>query len=156
MEAINVARLNACCLALLDQVERTGQPILVTRRGKPLAQVSPVAPVGKRRIMGCMEGTAKIAGDIESPGNQPQRGQSSSAGHDHLRARRQLNVRDLCFDTPGAVLAQIEEFQHDRDISISETPPSSRRYEQTPPMTSNHRRKRDDQDPEKTPSPHRG
>ncbi len=67
METINIARFKATCLALLDQVEKTGQPIRVTRRGKPLAQVSPVAPVGKRRIMGCMEGTAKIVGDIESP-----------------------------------------------------------------------------------------
>jgi hypothetical protein len=32
-----------------------------------IAQVSPVAPAGKRQIMGCMEGTAKIVGDIESP-----------------------------------------------------------------------------------------
>lgn len=62
-----MARFKATCLALLDQVEKTGQPIRVTRRGKPLAQVSPVAPMGKRRIMGCMEGTAKIVGDIESP-----------------------------------------------------------------------------------------
>jgi prevent-host-death family protein len=67
VETINVARFKATCLALLDRVERTGQPIRVTRRGKPLAQVSPVAPVGKRRIMGCMEGTAKIVGDVESP-----------------------------------------------------------------------------------------
>jgi prevent-host-death family protein len=67
VDTINIARFKATCLALLDQVERTGQPIRVTRRGKPLAQVSPVAAPGKRRIMGCMEGTAKIVGDIESP-----------------------------------------------------------------------------------------
>jgi prevent-host-death family protein len=67
METINAARFKATCLALLDRVERTGQPIRVTKRGKPVAQISPVAPVGKRRIMGCMEGTAKIVGDIESP-----------------------------------------------------------------------------------------
>ena len=67
METINVARFKATCLALLDQVAKTGQPICVTRRGKPLALVSPVVPEGKRRIMGCMEGTAKIVGNIESP-----------------------------------------------------------------------------------------
>ncbi len=71
METINVARFKATCLALLDQVERTGQPIRVTKRGKPVAQISPVAPAGKRRIMGCMEGTAKIVGDIESPAVAP-------------------------------------------------------------------------------------
>ena len=67
METINAARFKATCLALLDRVERTGQPIRITKRGKPVAQISPVAPVGKRRIMGCMAGTAKLVGDIEPP-----------------------------------------------------------------------------------------
>jgi prevent-host-death family protein len=67
METINAAGFKATCLALLDKVEKTGQPILVTRRGKPVAQLVPVAPPGKRRLMGCMEATAKIVGDIESP-----------------------------------------------------------------------------------------
>jgi prevent-host-death family protein len=71
METINAAIFKATCLALLDRVEQTGQPIRVTRRGKPVAQISPVAPVGKRRIMGCMQGTAKIVGDIESPAVAP-------------------------------------------------------------------------------------
>lgn len=39
METINVARFKATCLALLARVEKTGQPICVTRRGKPLAQI---------------------------------------------------------------------------------------------------------------------
>ena len=67
METINAASFKATCLALLDKVEKTGQPILVTKRGKPVAQLVPVAPQGKRRLMGCMEGSAKIVGDIESP-----------------------------------------------------------------------------------------
>jgi prevent-host-death family protein len=67
METINAASFKATCLALLDKVEKTGQPIVVTKRGKPVAQLVPVAPPGKRRLMGCMEGTAKIVGDIESP-----------------------------------------------------------------------------------------
>ncbi len=67
MDTINAATFKATCLALLDKVERTGQPILVTKRGKLVAQLVPVAPPGKRRLMGCMEGTAKIVGDIESP-----------------------------------------------------------------------------------------
>jgi prevent-host-death family protein len=64
METISTAGFKATCLALLDRVEQTGRPILVARRGRPIAQIS---PVGKRRIMGCMEGTAKIVGNIESP-----------------------------------------------------------------------------------------
>jgi hypothetical protein len=64
METISVARFKATCVAFLEQVEQTVQSIRVTRRGKPVAQIS---SVGKRRIMGCMEGTAKIVGDLEPP-----------------------------------------------------------------------------------------
>jgi len=71
METINAASFKATCLALLDKVEKTGQPIRVTKRGKPVAQLVPVPPKGKRRLMGCMEGTAKIVGDIESPATPP-------------------------------------------------------------------------------------
>jgi prevent-host-death family protein len=39
---INAARFKAECLALLDDVAATGQPIIVTKRGKPVAQVVPV------------------------------------------------------------------------------------------------------------------
>jgi len=67
METINAAHFKATCLALLDKVERTGRPVRVTKRGKPVAELVPVAPPGKRRILGCMEGTAKIVGDIVSP-----------------------------------------------------------------------------------------
>lgn len=67
MESINAASFKATCLALLDKVERTGKPILVTKRGKPVAELVPVGPPGRRRILGCMAGTAKIVGDIVSP-----------------------------------------------------------------------------------------
>jgi prevent-host-death family protein len=67
METINAASFKATCLALLDKVEKTGEPIRITKRGKPVAQLVPIGLPGKRRLMGCMEGTARIVGDIESP-----------------------------------------------------------------------------------------
>lgn len=67
METISAARFKATCLALLDKVEKTGKPIRVTKRGKPVAQLAPIAPPGKRQILGCMEGTGKIIEDIVSP-----------------------------------------------------------------------------------------
>lgn len=67
METISAANFKATCLALLDRVQKTGKPIRVTKRGKPVAELVPVSPPGKRRIMGCMAGTAKIVGDIVSP-----------------------------------------------------------------------------------------
>ncbi|HTA42352.1 MAG TPA: hypothetical protein VK789_07895 [Bryobacteraceae bacterium] len=43
------------------------QPIRVTKQGRPVAQLVPVTPPGKRQILGCMEGTRKILGDIVPP-----------------------------------------------------------------------------------------
>jgi prevent-host-death family protein len=42
MKTVNAARFKAECLALLDDVAATGRPIVVTKRGKPVAQVVPV------------------------------------------------------------------------------------------------------------------
>ncbi len=39
---IAAGRFKAECLALLDDVAASGQPIVVTKRGKPVAQVVPV------------------------------------------------------------------------------------------------------------------
>ena len=67
MDTINAAKFKTTCLALLDRVARTGEPIRITKRGKLIAQLAPLPRPGKRQILGCMAGTAKIVGDIVSP-----------------------------------------------------------------------------------------
>jgi len=58
----------ATCLALLDKVKRTGQPILVTRRGEPIAEVVPPPPLEKPPSwLGSFQSTGRIVGDIVSP-----------------------------------------------------------------------------------------
>lgn len=42
MRTIPAARFKAQCLKLLDEVAETGQTIVVTKRGKPVAKVAPV------------------------------------------------------------------------------------------------------------------
>jgi prevent-host-death family protein len=39
---IGAAEFKAHCLRILDEVERTGEPVTITKRGKPVAQVKPV------------------------------------------------------------------------------------------------------------------
>lgn len=41
---ISASRFKAQCLALLDDVAETGQALVVTKRGKPVARVEPMAP----------------------------------------------------------------------------------------------------------------
>ena len=58
----------ATCLELLKKVQKTGQPILVTRMGEPIAQVIPPGVTeNKRDWIGSDEGQGKIPGDIVSP-----------------------------------------------------------------------------------------
>jgi prevent-host-death family protein len=67
MREVAISEFKAKCLALLDQVQKTKQPILVTRRGRPVAEVSPPKPKENRDWIGSMKGTSKILGDIISP-----------------------------------------------------------------------------------------
>ena len=38
-EVISISQFKATCLAVLDKVKRTGKPVLVTRRGIPIAMI---------------------------------------------------------------------------------------------------------------------
>ncbi|MFZ0258033.1 MAG: type II toxin-antitoxin system Phd/YefM family antitoxin [Gammaproteobacteria bacterium] len=68
MEEVNISTFKATCLALLDKVKRTGQPILVTRRGEPIAEVVPPPPLEKPPSwLGSFQSTGRIVGDIVSP-----------------------------------------------------------------------------------------
>lgn len=73
METIAISKFKATCLAVLDRVQKTGEPVLVTRFGKPVAEVTPVRAkeTGKRKL-GDMAGTAQILGDIVSPVLPPE------------------------------------------------------------------------------------
>ncbi len=68
METIAISKFKATCLAVLERVRVTGQPILVTRFGEPVAEVTPpkAAKPGKRKL-GDLAGTGEILGDIISP-----------------------------------------------------------------------------------------
>jgi prevent-host-death family protein len=67
MVEIAISEFKAKCLALLEQVRRTRQPIRITRHGKPVAEVVPPAPaVDRASMFGSMK-DSKIIGDIISP-----------------------------------------------------------------------------------------
>ena len=68
MESVSISKFKATCLELLKKVQRTGQPILITKRGEPVAQVvPPTVPRTQRRWLGSARGTGQIIGDIVSP-----------------------------------------------------------------------------------------
>lgn len=44
MEQIEISKFKATCLAVLDRVAQTREPILITRRGTPIAKIVPPTP----------------------------------------------------------------------------------------------------------------
>lgn len=67
IEEITISKFKATCLALLKKVKRTGKPILITRKGEPIAQVIPPPPPQKQESwLGAFKSTGKIVGDVVS------------------------------------------------------------------------------------------
>lgn len=68
MEEIPISEFKAKCLALLEQVNKTKEPLRITRHGKPVADVVPAVPIVERAaLFGSMRNSIKILGDIVSP-----------------------------------------------------------------------------------------
>ena len=67
MPTIQASEFKAKCLALMDQVARTGQSIVVTKNGKPVAELHPHRPPRAKSLIGLHKGQIGIRGDIVSP-----------------------------------------------------------------------------------------
>ena len=70
MEKIAISKFKATCLAVLEKVRKTGQPVMITRFGHPVAEViapgTGLKPVRKLGTMILID-TMKITGDIVGP-----------------------------------------------------------------------------------------
>jgi prevent-host-death family protein len=66
MKKMAAGKFKAHCLAVMDDVQATGEPVVITKRGEPVVKVVPVASADKE-LFGFMEGEFKVTGDIESP-----------------------------------------------------------------------------------------
>jgi len=63
-----ISEFKAKCLAVLDEVQKTKKPLLVTRFCKPIAEVVPPSSnAGSASWIGSMKDSMKIVGDIVSP-----------------------------------------------------------------------------------------
>ena len=72
MEEIQISTFKATCLAVLERVGKTRVPVLVTRFGKPVAQIVPPPPAEPEEgWLGCMRDRTRIVGDIVSPASDP-------------------------------------------------------------------------------------
>ena len=61
---VNATEFKAKCLSLLDEIERNGGQITVTKRGRPVAVLGPLPARGLRSPKDSWAGKALIVGDV--------------------------------------------------------------------------------------------
>jgi prevent-host-death family protein len=66
MKQIPAGEFKARCLAIMDQVSKSGAPVVVTKHGKPVVKLVP-AENQADDIFNYMAGKVKIVGDIVGP-----------------------------------------------------------------------------------------
>ena len=64
---ISAAEFKARCLKLMDEIAVTRTPIVITKRGRPVAKLVPADPAPRKPLFGCMAGTVTFEGDILAP-----------------------------------------------------------------------------------------
>ncbi len=64
MKTIIISEFKAKCIAILKEAQRTREPVIVTRRGKPLVRIEPIPEDATSRQLGALRGRIQIRGDI--------------------------------------------------------------------------------------------
>ena len=60
---VTASEFKAKCLRMLDEIAEHGDTLIITKRGRPIAKVAPVAPMLKS-LRDAWKGKIKIKGDI--------------------------------------------------------------------------------------------
>jgi prevent-host-death family protein len=71
MKRIAAGQFKAQCLAIMDQVLQSGEPVVITKHGKPVVKLVP-AENRVDDIFDYMAGKAKAVGDIVGPLTPPE------------------------------------------------------------------------------------
>lgn len=68
-KTVGITEFKAKCIALLNEMERSGEPLTITRRGKPSLTLSAKSAdePSRKTLFGAMKGTFTIHGDIVGP-----------------------------------------------------------------------------------------
>lgn len=66
VRTFTASEFKAKCLKIMDEVAETGERVVITKRGKPVAELTQPREL-RTTIFGSMRHTFKSIGDIESP-----------------------------------------------------------------------------------------
>lgn len=64
---IPAGQFKATCLAVMDTVHCTGEPVTVTKHGTPVVRVVPAAGREAPPLFGRLKGGVRISGDLLAP-----------------------------------------------------------------------------------------
>ncbi len=64
MKTIMISDFKARCISILKEAQRKHEPVLITRRGHPLARIEPVYDNPPPRKFGVLKHRMRIKGDI--------------------------------------------------------------------------------------------
>jgi prevent-host-death family protein len=67
MKTMGISEFKTHALRILDQVAKTQEIIVITKRGKPLAQITPYQPLNIEHKPGRLSNTLVFEDDIISP-----------------------------------------------------------------------------------------
>jgi len=67
LSVIPAGRFKATCLAVMADVQRTGEPVTITRHGAPMVRVVPAVATDAPPLFGRAKGSVRITGDILAP-----------------------------------------------------------------------------------------
>jgi prevent-host-death family protein len=65
-KTVAAGEFKAKCLRIMDRVSTTREPVIVTKKGKPLVKLLPISETTPE-VFGCLRDRLEIVGDIESP-----------------------------------------------------------------------------------------
>jgi len=64
MKTLPISEFKSKCIAILNDAQRSGKGLIVTRRGRPLARIEPFSREPGKRRLGVFRGRMTIKGDI--------------------------------------------------------------------------------------------
>lgn len=71
MKTVSVTQFKAHCLEMISEVEKSGDSVLLTKRGKPTALLGPAPQERKGWVLGQFRETNKILGNLVEPFDEP-------------------------------------------------------------------------------------
>jgi prevent-host-death family protein len=68
---MTAGKFKAQCFRVIDRVNATREPVVITKKGRPIVKLVPAGPLAKDAL-GSLAGVIEIVGDIESPVEPPE------------------------------------------------------------------------------------